>query len=524
MTLLQRCSVWLSSRIPGIGATAIQSDHGYSVDRLFAFHEYCQSASRWRVALVLLLYSVPALALLLILDWIPLQDPREAWSTNTVYWARIAVMTLVITAMVLRQGQLVLPGVGLTTKKIVAIVIGTTIGYTGTLMLLANYWMFPIPFALTLGGVIFAFYLNLFGTIALSVSDRANLQRFYNYTLQVGVQASMGGVYPVYNAIFLTLDGVAQLAFVLLLPVIKLTFKYVISKTQPSQSEFTIATSSGVDIFDALYMSKCMQSCGTLAVGFGVVFVDLAQNYVAICSLSRQSHILQPKYTRDHNNRFDTTKLLPFACELLEKTKWLDSPQALRFSASDRFQISVTSQGEINRLQSLRAPEIGVAAHEADVLSTKRSMQSVAPFQPINVWRSSSSNSESRVNSTSIVRDVSRQLHMSEKVAIVEYVETVAPVFYALYLVIVFHLPNAKYYHDMANLTEAKMHNVVINIMIYAVLELLSMVYVHLMIKHHFGVSVFCQVAFSLESEWRVYQCYFFIWTLIVFQYLLIHN
>ncbi|KAF1335508.1 hypothetical protein FI667_g1155, partial [Globisporangium splendens] len=505
MTLLQRCSMWLSSRIPGVGVVAIQSGHGYSVDRLFAFHEY-------------------SLALLLILDWIPLQDPRGAWSTNTVYWARITVTTLVVTAMVLRQGQLVLPDVGLTTKKIVAIVIGTTIGYTGTLMLLANYWMFPVPFTLTLGGLIFAFYLNLFGTMALGVSDRAKLQRFYDYTLQVGAQASMGGVYPVYNAIFLTLDGVAQLAFVLLLPIIKLTFKYVISKIQPGQSEFTIATSSGVDIFDALYMSKCMQSCGTLVVGFGVILVDLAQNHAAIVRLSQQSNTLRAKYTRDQNNRFDTTNLLPFAFELLGKTQQLDSPQALRFSASDRFQISAASQGEINRLQALRVPETDIAANEARVIPTKSSMRSVVPLQPINVWRSISSSSESRVNSTSIVRDVSRQLHMSEEIAVVEYIETVAPVFYALYLVIVFHLPNARYYQDMENLTEAKMQSIAVNIMIYASLELLSMVYVHLMIKRHFRVSVFYQVAFSLESEWRVYQCYFFIWTLIVFQYLLIHN
>uniref|UniRef100_K3WXJ0 Uncharacterized protein n=1 Tax=Globisporangium ultimum (strain ATCC 200006 / CBS 805.95 / DAOM BR144) TaxID=431595 RepID=K3WXJ0_GLOUD len=129
-----------------------------------------------------------------------------------------------------------------------------------------------------------------------------------------------------------------------------------------------------------------------------------------------------------------------------------------------------------------------------------------------------------KVSTTIFIKEASHQLYISEDVAVVEYIETVAPVFYALCLVIIFHLSNVKYYQDMEGFTDAKMDSVLVNILIYAALEQLSMVYVHLMIKRHFGVSVFYQLAFSLESDWRIYPCYFFIWTLIVFQYLLIYN
>jgi hypothetical protein len=80
---------------------------------------------------------------------------------------------------------------------------------------------------------------------------------------------------------------------------------------------------------------------------------------------------------------------------------------------------------------------------------------------------------------------------------------------YALYTVILFNLSNAKYYQDVKDLTDANMHAAVVNILIYDALELLSMVHVYLMVKRHFGVSVFYQVVFSLETEWRIYQCYF---------------
>uniref|UniRef100_K3WJE7 Uncharacterized protein n=1 Tax=Globisporangium ultimum (strain ATCC 200006 / CBS 805.95 / DAOM BR144) TaxID=431595 RepID=K3WJE7_GLOUD len=71
--------------------------------------------------------------------------------------------------------------------------------------------------------------------------------------------------------------------------------------------------------------------------------------------------------------------------------------------------------------------------------------------------------------------------------------------------------PNAEYYQDRKDLTEAKMHGVVISTFIYALLELLGMVYAHLTIRRHVGMSVFYQLAFGLESKWRICQCYLFI-------------
>lgn len=42
-----------------------------------------------------------------------------------------------------------------------------------------------------------------------------------------------------------------------------------------------------VEVFDVLYMTKCMQSAATLVVGFGIIVVDMAHNYVVIKQLSR---------------------------------------------------------------------------------------------------------------------------------------------------------------------------------------------------------------------------------------------
>jgi hypothetical protein len=136
--------------------------------------------------------------------------------------------------MVVLQANLVITDAGLKTKKIIAIVIGDAIGITGLLMFLANHWMFPVPFAFTFKGLLFSLLFNLCATLALGTSDLARLKRLRNFTHQIGIQTSMTIVYPVYNAIFLTLDGIPQLAFVLLLPVIKIMFKYISQKHKTS--------------------------------------------------------------------------------------------------------------------------------------------------------------------------------------------------------------------------------------------------------------------------------------------------
>lgn len=128
--------------------------------------------------------------------------------------------------------------------------------------------------------------------LVLDTKNRTQLRRFLFFTCNIGLQTSIMFVYPSYNAIFLTLKGPAQLAFVLILPVIKFGFKYLIAKVQSANDDLVPAILSSVDIFDALYMTKCMQSAGTIMVGLGIIAIDLAHNTHAMVGLARQTHEL----------------------------------------------------------------------------------------------------------------------------------------------------------------------------------------------------------------------------------------
>ncbi|GAB9463245.1 hypothetical protein Gpo141_00000711 [Globisporangium polare] len=304
-------------------------------------------------------------------------------------------------------------------------------------------------------------------------------------------------VYPAYNAIFLSLERTSQLGFVLLLPVIKLSFKFTIAKMYAHDEDLVTAMSSTVDIFDALYTTKCMQSAGTLLVGFGIIAVDLVLNYVAISSLQKRTQRIRDilEAERGTGNAQALKGLLPWMFHLLDKTRRA-SFQAIDLSKRSRYSLSTQSQAVLStiELDSGDQPEEMCSSRKVvplDLKSLGAAMASVNPSEP--------KPPDADATHLYVLKQCARMLHESEAVAVVEYIETVVPVIYAMYLAILFHMPNAKYYQDMQGFTEHKL-------------------------CRRFGISIFYQLAFTLENEGVILLCDFAAWVLVIFHFLLVHN
>uniref|UniRef100_K3WJ93 Uncharacterized protein n=1 Tax=Globisporangium ultimum (strain ATCC 200006 / CBS 805.95 / DAOM BR144) TaxID=431595 RepID=K3WJ93_GLOUD len=99
-------------------------------------------------------------------------------------------------------------------------------------------------------------------------------------------------------------------------------------------------------------------------------------------------------------------------------------------------------------------------------------------------------------------KDSFHQLRASVEVVVAECIEAVIPFMYAIYLAIMIHLLNTQNYEDLRDITEQQVNTVIVNILIYTGLELLSMVYVYVMIKRSFGVPVLYQLTFAPENKW----------------------
>lgn len=95
---------------------------------------------------------------------------------------------------------------------------------------------------------------------------------------------------------------------------------------------------------------------------------------------------------------------------------------------------------------------------------------------------------------------------------------------YAAYLSILIYLPTAKYYPELNGRDPREVHGSVYKILIYAMLELLTLVWVHVMLKRRFSFSALHQLKFALEQDRIVVQASFLCWTLIIFQFTTLHN
>ncbi|KAF1320937.1 hypothetical protein FI667_g12264, partial [Globisporangium splendens] len=427
-------------------------------------------------------------------DTVPLQDPRKGWKANVALWVRFFIGALIIGGAILIQARLVIPNLGLTTKQIVAIVLGVGVGYASALMLIAELWMFPVPFIYAIGGIPFIMMLNTLVTISLGKANKEQLAKFFKFTNGLSVQSLMSMMYPVYNAIFLTLDGDGQLAFVLLLPPMKIFLKYLTAKMNPIDGDLLPATMSSVDIFDAMYMTKCMQSANSLKAGCAIILVDFLQNYWAI------------------RHRLDSS--------------------VLRFGDAQSA-VSEQARKELDRLDSVReAMPVTPAVPKKLFISPLSTISGrlfkktglIAPSKPSPTTLAQVLELKESTKEAKVIKDTVALLHASEAVAMIEYIEAVVPIIYALYIAILFHLPNARYYQDMDGFTEHKLKVVVVNILVYGVMEILSLLHVEHKINRQFGVSIFYQLAFALENEWQIYQCCFLSWIIVVFQFLLVHG
>ncbi|GAB9473083.1 hypothetical protein Gpo141_00010241, partial [Globisporangium polare] len=263
----------------------------------------------------------------------------------------------------------------------------------------------------------------------------------------------------------------------------------------------------------------------------------------AIVGLTRQTRALRAMYAnekRGESSRNSRTfsqsqhlKLNPqqhrssiMFSRLMHISKRIDASAKLR-SATSSLKAMPHAQEQLRRLQLAIAKSPGNNRK-------KHGLNRIAPSEQPKVELSGQANQLAVVKADVLSAEPSleyniftesvRLLHESEAVAVIEYIETVVPVFYALYISILFHLPNAQYYQDMKLLTAQKLHTVVANILLYAFMELLSLIGMHKMLKRSFGVSMLHQLAFTMEREWRLFQCNFVSWILVVFQFLLIHN
>lgn len=156
----------------------------------------------------------------------------------------------------------------------------------------------------------------------------------------------LGFIYPAYNPVYLRLDASHQTMFIFVLPLLKLVLQNILAWSTKHIGEYMPGvTIFSVELFNSLYLAKCMQSAGSTTTFIMIVALDVVKSILTYRSMKKRAlNIYQLMAHTNRNNRFLDT--LMSLCQ---------DPNAISKAGS---QIRILSPITLTRRPSLTNSEI----------------------------------------------------------------------------------------------------------------------------------------------------------------------
>ncbi|GMF29529.1 unnamed protein product [Phytophthora fragariaefolia] len=195
----------------------------YRVKKSGAYGGYAIVKEVPRVQIITAPFILP-LAIVLLQESIPLQDPKDGWKSNYGFWVRVGFIGAATAFALVDQVEPWLDVPGLSTRQTVFYCIGVGTGFVVTGMVVTGIWAFPVPFfMLSLSTVMVIVLLGLFRIIVGTRSFQCLLAQ-KNQLKQLNrigsLQAFVSMVYPLYESLFMkTKDTTYELPVILILPI-----------------------------------------------------------------------------------------------------------------------------------------------------------------------------------------------------------------------------------------------------------------------------------------------------------------
>jgi len=511
----------------------------YTVERLQALSEYNRNTSGLRLIVVALLTPVPALLLVIALECIPLRDPTEGWRANYASWLRLQVMSFTIVLGLVFQIKGLVVGLSLSTKQAVAIAALTSGCHIGTMIAVSSAWVFPLPFGIVLSVIPFVIFFVMFFLVAVG---RGAFETIPDLGLQlrrqiyiVIAQAILVLVYPSFSALYLAVSPHHQAGLVMLLPLMKIVMKNFVAWSSSHLEEFVPeVVVFSVEVFNALYVAICMQTAGSIAATTVILTFDAVNSVLSVRSIHYETEAIR-KLQKRHRSR----GLLQNVIDICNHPGIFSNRESASISLRSPIRHQLSGEGSailegLVRRQSLSVEALpllaAVSAAEAPPPTLKsyrarKPQSTVVPLDialaPVHEGEGSSALSESE--QIEMVHETLKLLFHCEYLVLVEYIECVIPLLYAVYLSILSHLPNAKYYPHTADMTDARLANTVVNLVVYVWLEVVSFLGLHLVLKRKFDFSPAYVLGFVLETQASQLQGRLFVWIIYILQFTLVH-
>jgi hypothetical protein len=265
-----------------------------------------------------------------------------------------------------------------------------------------------------------------------------------------------------------------------------------------------------VEVFNALYLTKSMQTAKSAVTYLAIMAFDVLEMAVAFWEMKHQLsalHRLQMLHQADHASQ----SLLELVLSVCNEPGVLEPKEntLIRINSPLQLRVLIASAGAYTQTQT------------PTVLP--------APKSQFNAWHGPTQPAVAALTNTTVaekrefVHHALKILFQCEYHVLVEYVECIIPMIYSLYVGILVQLPSAKYYPETRDVPFAHVTSMALNVMVYAWLELLSLFAFHLLVKKKFGFSPAYVLAFVLENQAIELVARLTVWFVYILELTLVH-
>ncbi|ETM01863.1 hypothetical protein L917_01589 [Phytophthora nicotianae] len=113
---------------------------------------------------------------------------------------------------------------------------------------------------------------------------------------------------------------------------------------------------------------------------------------------------------------------------------------------------------------------------------------------------------DSQTKRSTILIETLEVLFTTECIVVAAYLEAFVPLFYCNYMFLMVHLPSAQYHTEMAGVTHDNVGSTVRPVWIFGLLQVVSFVFLVLLIKRNLGMQALYQLGFVLETQMALVQ------------------
>ncbi|POM77428.1 Hypothetical protein PHPALM_5188 [Phytophthora palmivora] len=420
---------------------------------------------------------------------------------------------------------------------------------------------FPVPFMWQFGAITMAIYAPAITRLVFGPGqfEKGSLLWMHHERFQrcFFVHLALTGVYPLYKVLYDLIPQGYRGAVVIVLPIWKfLAKRFVVSTTRDLEDFMPELVALSVDFFSALFLSVCMTTSGSIYLSVLFIATDVCQCLLEFREVRNNAKTLLQFLDARRVSEGNIRTKCGSSCEVIELLSLIlgiaRNPSAYQVTSLDGARLWASPPNLIpekldKRMQTLGESGIygprGHPSNRSASIPTERKTPfrltswdyqqvSVAPAPIVALPTAGKlvkgtsrkllkpKSLKQAARSKELVLQGLQLLFHCEYLALVEYIECVVPLVFVSYKSILEYLPNAAYYPGSAGSWSI---SAVVNLVVFASLEILSLIFLHFFLKHKFAFSPLYQLAFVLEMQIYPVQANLFLETIFLLQYQLEH-